>query len=104
MGGRKTNEQGVYTATGAGLVIEYNSIHDGGDDASDHGIYTSSVNTSGNPGTIAYNLIYNFTGYGIKVSYSSYVNIFHNVMYNNCCGIIEDQGSPDHIKVYNNTI
>jgi hypothetical protein len=103
-GGGSTNRQGIYTATGAGLVIEYNSIHDGGDDYTDHGIYSSSVNSAGNPGRIAYNLIYNFTGYGIKVSYSRYVNVFYNVMYNNCCGIIEDQGSPDHINVYNNTI
>jgi hypothetical protein len=105
-GGGSTNRQGIYAATGGGLVIQYNSIHDGGEDCTDHGIYMSSLSLSGNHAAVAYNLVYNYSGFGIKVSNgATYVDVYANILYNNLGGgIIVDHGTPTHINVYNNTI
>lgn len=105
-GGTSTNMQGIYARTGAGLLIQSNYIHDGGDSqCADHGIYLDTTNGASGPIIIRYNKIANWKADGIKVSNSQYVNAYSNVIYGfGYAGMVVEVGSPSYVNLYNNVI
>jgi hypothetical protein len=101
-GGSTNNMQGMYISIGSGTIIENNTIYNTGDSFGDHGIYLGN----GADGIIVRsNNISNTSGWGVKISNSSNIGIYYNLLYeNDIGGVIIEVGTPTNISIYNNVI
>lgn len=105
LGGTLSDMQGIFASTGAGLLIQYNYIHNGGDSTADHCIYLAATNGASSTAIVRYNNLNNWLGDGIKVSNSQYVDVYSNIIYGvGAAGITVEAGSPSYVNLYNNTI
>jgi parallel beta-helix repeat protein len=99
-GGGETNMQGMYLRIGSGTIVQNNTIYNCGDNFRDHGIYMGGSNGV----IVRYNKIYNNVGWGVKVSDSGRVDVYHNILYGNGGGVIVEVGTPSYVNIYNNVI